>query len=142
MPHSKPKTTTPILDKLRNEFQPKAARSLEEQLSGLDDNQMQSLTINVKMASMMYNVEDMKSYPAHVEKMYPKQSADRKRLMVRIMQELNADGEYKGEAKPEPDYARAFDDRTNLQLRGASQPKQKRGIGKNLSALMAAVKPT
>jgi len=69
MPNSKPKTTTPKLDALRQQFQPKAARSLEDELATLDD-------------------------------------------------------------------------RTNLQLRGASQPKQKRGIGKNLSALMAEVKLT
>ena len=61
MPNSKPKTTTPKLDALRAEFQPKAARSLEEQLATPDGNQMQSLTTNVKMASMMYNSEDIKS---------------------------------------------------------------------------------
>jgi hypothetical protein len=48
----------------------------------------------------MYNAEDMKSYAAHVENMYPRQSADRKRLIVHLMQELSPEREYTGEAKP------------------------------------------
>ena len=122
MRNSKPKTTTPKLDALRQQFQPKAARSLEEQLAGLDENQMQSLTTTVKMASMMYNAEDMKSYAAHVENMYPRQSAERKRLMVRIMKELSPEREYQGEAKPEPNYANEFYNRLDMQLRPAKQP--------------------
>ena len=122
MPNSKPKTTTPKLDALRAEFQPKAARSLEEQLAGLDENQMQSLTTTVKMATAMYHAEDMKSYAAHVENMYPRQSADRKRLIVRIMQELSPEREYQGKAKPEPNYANEFYNRLDMQLRPAKQP--------------------
>ena len=122
MPNSKPKTTTPKLDALRAEFQPKAARSLEEQLAGLDENQIQSLTTTVKMATAMYNAEDMKSYAAHVEQMYPKQPADRKRLIVRIMQDLNPEREYQGKAKPEPNYANEFYNRLDMQLRPAKQP--------------------
>ena len=122
MPNSKPKTTTPKLDALRAEFQPKAARSLEEQLAGLDENQMQSLTTTVKMATAMYHAEDMKSYAAHVENMYPKQQADRKRLIVRLMQELNPEREYQGNAKPEPNHANEFYNRLDMQLRPAKQP--------------------
>jgi len=122
MPNSKPKTTTPKLDALRAEFAPKAARSLEEQLAGLDENQIQSLTTTVKMATAMYNAEDMKSYAAHVEQMYPKQPADRKRLIVRIMKELSAESEYQGEAIPEPNHTNEFYNRLNMQLRPATQP--------------------
>ena len=122
MPNSKPKTITPKLDALRTELQPKAAQSLEEQLAPLDDIQMQSLTTTVKMTSMMYNAEDMKSYAAHVEKMYPRQSADRKRLIVRLMKELNPEREYTGKAQPEPNYANDFYNRPDMQLRPAKQP--------------------
>ena len=122
MRNLKPKTTTPKLDALRAEFAPKAARSLEEQLAGLDENQIQSLTTTVKMATAMYNAEDMKSYAAHVEQMYPKQPADRKRLIVRIMKELSAESEYQGKAKPEPNYANEFYNRLDMQLRPATQP--------------------
>ena len=121
MPNSKPKTITPKLDALRTELQPKAAQSLEEQLAPLDDIQMQSLTTTVKMTSMTYNAEDMKSYAAHVEQMYPKQPADRKRLIVRLMQELNPEREYQGKAKPEPNYANEFYNRLDMQLRPATQ---------------------
>ena len=122
MPSSKPKTITPKLDALRAELQPKAARSLEEQLAGLDENQIQSLTTTVKMATAMYNAEDMKSYAAHVEQMYPKQPADRKRLIVRIMKELSAESEYQGEAIPEPNHANEFYNRLDMQLCPAKQP--------------------
>jgi len=122
MPNSKPKTTTPKLDALRQQFQPKAARSLEDELATMDENQMQSLTTTVKMATAMYNAEDMKSYAAHVENMYPRQSAERKRLMVRIMKELSPEREYQGKAKPEPNYANEFYNRLDMQLRPAKQP--------------------
>tara|TARA_R100001377_G_scaffold57051_1_gene34026 strand:+ start:1687 stop:2121 length:435 start_codon:yes stop_codon:yes gene_type:complete len=122
MPNSKPKTTTPKLDALRQQFQPKAARSLEDELATMDENQMQSLTTTVKMATAMYNAEDMKSYAAHVDNMYPKQLADRKRLIVRIMKELSPEGEYQGKAKPEPNYANEFYNRLDMQLRPAKQP--------------------
>ena len=122
MPNSKPKTKTPKLDALRTELQPKAAQSLEEQLATLNDIQMQSLTTTVKMTSMMYNTEDMKSYAAHVENMYPRQSADRKRLIVRLMKELNPESEYTGKAKPVPNYANEFYNTPKMQLRPATQP--------------------
>ena len=122
MPNSKPKTKTPKLDALRTELQPKAAQSLEEQLATLDEIQMQSLTTTVKMATAMYHAEDMKSYAAHVDNMYPKQLADRKRLIVRIMKELSPEGEYQGKAKPEPNYANEFYNRLDMQLRPAKQP--------------------
>ena len=83
---------------------------------------MQSLTTTVKMATAMYHAEDMKSYAAHVENMYPKQPADRKRLIVRLMQELNPEREYQGNAKPEPNHANEFYNRLDMQLRPTKQP--------------------
>ena len=117
MPNSKPKTITPVLDKLRSDFAPKAAQSLEEQLAGLAETELNSLMTQVQMVSMVYDPLEQRGYAAHVEKMYPRAKTERKRLVVSLMQKLLPDQEYTGPEQPKPDYQKAFYDRADMKLR-------------------------
>jgi hypothetical protein len=122
MASTKLKSTTPKLDALRAELQPKAALSLEEQLAGLDDNTLNSVTTTVRMLSMVYDPTEQKSYASHVENIYPKTPVERKRLYVSLMQELMPEQEYTGVEQTKPNYANEFYNRPNMQLRPTKQP--------------------
>ena len=122
MASTKFKSTTPKLDALRAEFQPKAALSLEEQLAGLDDNTLNSVTTTVRMLSMVYDQTEQKSYASHVENIYPKTPVERKRLYVSLMQELMPEQEYTGVEQTKPNYANEFYNRADMKLRPAKQP--------------------
>jgi|TARA_R110001592_G_scaffold346645_1_gene639373 hypothetical protein len=114
---SKAKTATPKLDALRQQFQPKAVQSLEEQLAGLAETELNSVKTQVQMVSLVYDPLEQRSYATHVEKMYPRAKTERKQLVVRLMQELMPEREYIGVEQPYPDYQKAFYDRADMQLR-------------------------
>lgn len=116
MPNTKSKSTTPILDKIRSDFAPREAKSLEQQLADLAETELNSLMTQVQMVSMVYDPLDQRGYAAHVERMYPKAKTERKRLVVSLMQELMPDQEYTGVEQPKPNYANKFYEKEEMQL--------------------------
>ena len=113
---SKAKTATPKLDALRQQFQPKAAQSLEEKLAGLAETELSSVMTQVQMVSMVYDPLEQRGYAAHIAKMYPRAKTERKQLVVSLIQGLMPEREYTGVEQPYPDYQKAFYDRADMQL--------------------------
>ena len=59
---------TPILDRLRAELYPEP-KTLEEELAAMNDQQRLGLLSIYKMIAMMYDPNDKRSFPEHVNKM-------------------------------------------------------------------------
>ena len=95
----KAKTSTPLLDAIRTELNPEP-RTLEQELAAMSEQQRLGLLSTYKMISMMYDPNDKRSFPEHVNKMQPKAPAGRKRLYAMMLKEFMGDREYQEAEKP------------------------------------------
>jgi len=90
---------TIILDRLRAELYPEP-KTLEEELSAMNDQQMLGLLSTYKMISMMYLKDNERSFEEHVDKLQRRAPAGQKRLYTKMLYEfLGSDAEYQ-EAEP------------------------------------------
>jgi hypothetical protein len=96
---NKSKVATPILDKLRAELHPEP-KTLEEELAAMNDQQRLGLLSIYKMIAMMYDPNDKRSFPEHVNKMQPRARASQKGLYERMLKEFMGDREYQEAEKP------------------------------------------
>jgi hypothetical protein len=110
------KSSTPTLDKIKEAFRPKAALTLEEELSQLTDSQLTSVKQTVTMLGMVYSATDEKSYEEHIEQMYPRTPTSRKRLYAALLRELAPDDEYTGPSKPKRNPSDEFYNRVDMQM--------------------------
>jgi hypothetical protein len=90
---------TPVLNAIRAELNPEPL-TLEQELSAMSEQQRLGYLSIYKMISMMYDPNDKRSFPEHVNKMQPKAPAGRKRLYAMMLKEFMGDREYQEAEKP------------------------------------------
>ena len=90
---------TPVLNAIRAELNPEPL-TLEQELSAMSEQQRLGYLSIYKMISMMYDPNDKRSFPEHVNKMQPRARASQKGLYERMLKEFMGDREYQEAEKP------------------------------------------
>jgi hypothetical protein len=103
----KSKSSTPTLDKIKEAFRPKAALTLEEELSQLTSSELSGVKQTVSLIGMVYSATDEKSL-------------SRKRLYAALLRELMPDDEYTGPPKPRRNLSNEFYNTPKMQLKEQS----------------------
>jgi|TARA_R110000803_G_scaffold29907_5_gene67864 hypothetical protein len=116
----KSKSSTPTLDKIKEAFRPKAALTLEEELSQLTSSELSGVKQTVSLIGMVYSATDEKSYEEHIDQMYPRAALSRKRLYAALLRELMPEDEYTGPPKPRRNLSNEFYNTPKMQLKEQS----------------------